>query len=61
MKINKILLGSCQKLLSDTPNCSVDLIVTSPPYNIGKEYENKSPLNVYLEEQANILRSVTEY
>lgn len=31
------------------PNESVDLIITSPPYNIGKEYENKKPLEKYLE------------
>ncbi|HVO63202.1 MAG TPA: DNA methyltransferase [Terriglobales bacterium] len=33
------------------PDASVKLIVTSPPYNMGKEYETKSSLGVYLEEQ----------
>lgn len=28
------------------------LIVTSPPYNIGKEYEKRTSLDVYIEEQA---------
>ena len=28
---------------------SVDLTVTSPPYNIGKEYESRKPLKEYLE------------
>jgi adenine-specific DNA-methyltransferase len=27
------------------PDESIDLIITSPPYNIGKEYENKKPLD----------------
>jgi len=31
---------------------SMHLIVTSPPYNIGKEYEKKRPLDIYIEEQA---------
>lgn len=31
---------------------SMHLIVTSPPYNIGKEYERKTSLDVYIEEQA---------
>lgn len=31
---------------------SMQLIVTSPPYNIGKEYEKKTTLDVYIEEQA---------
>lgn len=30
---------------------SMHLIVTSPPYNIGKEYERKTTLDVYIEEQ----------
>lgn len=30
---------------------SFHLIVTSPPYNIGKEYEKKTTLDVYIEEQ----------
>lgn len=31
---------------------SVQLIVTSPPYNIGKSYETRSPLDRYVREQA---------
>lgn len=30
---------------------SMNLIVTSPPYNIGKEYESKQPLTAYIENQ----------
>lgn len=32
------------------------LIVTSPPYNLGKEYETRSPLDKYLESQARVIR-----
>jgi adenine-specific DNA-methyltransferase len=31
---------------------SIQLIVTSPPYNIGKSYETRSPLELYVREQA---------
>ena len=31
---------------------SIHLIVTSPPYNIGKEYEKKTSLDTYIEEQS---------
>lgn len=31
------------------PDNSVDLIVTSPPYNVGKEYETQTSLRVYLD------------
>lgn len=32
--------GDCQQLLASLPNESVDLIITSPPYCIGKAYED---------------------
>lgn len=31
---------------------SMHLIVTSPPYNIGKEYETRTSLEIYIEEQS---------
>ena len=31
--------GDCRKLLKRLPSESVDLVVTSPPYCIGKAYE----------------------
>ena len=35
---------------------SVKLIVTSPPYNIGKSYEQRRPLERYLEDQTTVIR-----
>lgn len=35
---------------------SVKLIVTSPPYNIGKSYEQKRPLERYIEDQRHVIR-----
>jgi len=35
-----------------------DLVVTSPPYNIGKEYEKRTELSVYLAWQERIIKSI---
>ena len=40
--------GDAQELLSKLPLSSVDLTVTSPPYNIGKPYETKLDLDEYV-------------
>jgi adenine-specific DNA-methyltransferase len=48
--------GDCLKLLSTIPDESLQLIVTSPPYNIGKEYEKRLKLETYLEQQATVIR-----
>lgn len=34
---------------------SMKLIVTSPPYNIGKSYEKRAPLERYVQEQAQVI------
>jgi adenine-specific DNA-methyltransferase len=34
---------------------SIQLVVTSPPYNIGKSYESKSSLDAYIESQAKVI------
>ena len=41
--------GDCADLLASLPDESVDLTVTSPPYNIGKEYEQPLNLEDYLQ------------
>ena len=41
--------------LARLPPESMKLIVTSPPYNIGKEYEARSPLDSYLADQAAVI------
>lgn len=38
--------------LRSLPDDSMKLIVTSPPYNIGKKYEKRAPLEGYLSQQA---------
>lgn len=49
--------GDCLDLLAEIPPNSVQLIVTSPPYNIGKRYETKKRLEHYLAEQSAVISS----
>ena len=48
--------GDCLDLLKEIPDGSVQLVVTSPPYNIGKEYEKKLKLSRYIEQQALVIQ-----
>lgn len=50
-----VLCGEALESLKALPDACIDLVVTSPPYNIGKEYERKRALADYLEEQSRIL------
>jgi len=47
--------GNCLDLISRTPSEFVQLIVTSPPYNIGKVYENRLILKDYLAQQEEVI------
>ncbi len=38
MKLNKIIQGDCIKTLETLPDKSVDIIITSPPYNLGNDH-----------------------
>ena len=48
--------GDCINLLETIPNGAVQLVVTSPPYNIGKEYEKRLRLDIYREQQKTIIQ-----
>jgi len=39
MKTNKIINGDCVKVMSDMDESCIDLIVTSPPYGVGINYD----------------------
>lgn len=56
IELDRILNDDCRKLLASLPDESVDLVVSSPPYNLGKEYEAKRALQHYLEDQTEVLR-----
>lgn len=44
--------------LKNQPNNSIKLVVTSPPYNIGKEYETRTSLQQYLDEMQPIISEI---
>jgi site-specific DNA-methyltransferase (adenine-specific) len=39
LETNKIINGDCVKVMASLPESCVDLIVTSPPYNVGIDYD----------------------
>jgi adenine-specific DNA-methyltransferase len=47
--------GDCKDLLASIPSGTVQLVVTSPPYNIGKEYEQRLDIGRYISDQAKII------
>lgn len=48
--------GSCLELLSTIPDKSIQLIITSPPYNIGKEYETILKIDKYIAQQKEVIQ-----
>lgn len=53
--INNIYHGDCMDLLKSLPDESLDLIVTSPPYNINKFKDDRKPLEDYLNWQKEVI------
>ncbi|MBN2213977.1 MAG: site-specific DNA-methyltransferase [Bacteroidales bacterium] len=52
---NKIILGDTYLELKEMESNKFDLIITSPPYNVGKEYETKQSIEKYLEKQQKVI------
>jgi adenine-specific DNA-methyltransferase len=51
----KLINGNCLEELKQIENEKFDLIMTSPPYNIGKSYETKTSIEHYLSTQEEII------
>ncbi len=47
--------GDCLDLFREIPDESIALIVTSPPYNIGKPYEKRVSLEEYIDQQRRVI------
>lgn len=47
--------GDCLDLMRAMPDKSVHLVVTSPPYNLGKKYEKRGDFDKYLAWQGEII------
>jgi adenine-specific DNA-methyltransferase len=50
-----VYTGGCLELLRQIPSRTLQLVVTSPPYNIGKEYEKRLNIDHYVEQQAAVI------
>ena len=50
--------GDVMELLATLPAGTVRLVVTSPPYNLGKEYETRVGLRTYLQTQKQIIKEL---
>ena len=56
---NLLFQCDCESFLDALPNEPIfDLVVTSPPYNIGKEYEKRIPLTEYIAWQKRIIEKI---
>ncbi|RJS72279.1 site-specific DNA-methyltransferase, partial [Methanophagales archaeon] len=51
-----LYLGDTLDLLKQIPDKMAGLVVTSPPYNIGKPYEKKLNLQEYIEQQEKVIK-----
>ena len=54
----KLYLGNCIELINSMEDKSINLVVSSPPYNIGKSYEKKISLTDYLAVQTELLERI---
>ncbi len=52
-----VYAGDCLALMKGIPDASMQLVVTSPPYNIGKPYEKKLSLTDYVTQQSRVIES----
>jgi len=50
--------GDTKDFLQTLPSGSANLIVTSPPYNVGKEYETRTSLQRYLKQQEMVIHEL---
>lgn len=56
LPLSEISVGDSAELLAGVATDTVQCIVTSPPYNLGKEYEREAPLDVFLAEMQPIMQ-----
>ena len=47
--------GDCRDLLAELPDSSAQLVVTSPPYNLGKRYEQRVILQEYVRREREVI------
>jgi len=60
MKEYKVITGDALKTLKKLEDKKFDLIITSPPYNVGKSYEVKTSIEKYLKTQEGIIEQLVK-
>lgn len=50
--------GDTVEFLKEIPDEMMQLVITSPPYNLGKEYEIRTTIQEYLNSQKNIIKEI---
>lgn len=50
--------GDTFNFLKTIPENTISLVITSPPYNVGKEYETKVEIETYLEKQKTVIKEL---
>ncbi len=53
-----LLSGDVHEKINQIPDNSIALIITSPPYNLGKEYENRIEVEKYLKAQRCLIQQL---
>ncbi len=53
-----IYTGRTEDFMTTLPEGGINLIITSPPYNVGKEYEVKTSIEKYFEQQEPIINTL---
>ena len=56
--LDKIILGGACDILKKLPDRCVHLMITSPPYNVGKDYDEDLTLGGYLDFIEEVMREV---
>ena len=51
-----VFQGDCRALLRTIPSETLALVITSPPYNLGKPYERRLRLDTYVAQQEEVIR-----
>ncbi|ADC65735.1 DNA methylase N-4/N-6 domain protein [Ferroglobus placidus DSM 10642] len=56
--LDNIILGDAREVLKNLPKNCIHLMVTSPPYNVGKEYDEDLTLGEYLDFIEEVMKEV---
>ena len=56
--LDKVILGDAREVLRELPDNCIHLMVTSPPYNVGKDYDEDLTVGEYLDFIGEVMREV---